>query len=992
METKNSRLHSQGGGALFQQNIRKVLFFSVFFLTALILIGFFPVQARTDETEEKQTTVRVGYYTDSEEFQYGASDEDHKTGYAYEYYQEVAKYTGWSYEYVYGSFTEIMDKLEAGEVDIVAGVSKTEEHLKTMLFPDYAMGGETYYIYVPDKDEDILATNTDFLDGKRIGVKKDTCMQTLVENYAAEKGVDVEIISYATLEDRMEAYNDGELDLLVTVENDRMEGFKPVYNLGSWDFYFAVNKNRPDLLEALNQAQEDILSNFPYYTSRLNDKYFNRSLVQQSISDEEKAWIRVNPEIVIGYLADYMPYCGTDSETKVLEGMLAEVLPEIEKHTGLTFTCVGFDSFSEMMESLHDGAVDAVFPIFGDLWYAEQQNYSQTLSIVSTRMAVVYKDNYSNDIYNKIAVAEGSPIQSYYLQTKYPDSELVDCGDWADCMDAINSGKATCTIADTDQIFRCKMQHAEFKELQMAELSQTVDFTFAVRRTDSTLYTILNKGINCLDETAANEAVIRSSYVDPAYSFSEFISAHFAVFCLLIVAFIAFLVLMFLLYRKQVKKDRAQIMEAYEREKKHIELQQQTQSALQEAYDAARGANRAKSEFLARMSHDIRTPLNAVLGLTTIARTHIDDPVRVEDCLSKISSSGAHLLALINEVLDMSKIEAGQMVVGHEEFDLVRAIEETLIPIQADVRSKDQELAVSMENICHKKVMGDKLHVQKVLVNILGNAVKYTLPGGKISLTVTEKSMNKPYVSCYTFVVEDTGVGISKEFLGHIFETFSREGLDEVNQEQGSGLGLSIVYNLVQMMGGDIRAESELGKGSRFTVTLFLKLPEREDEDSGAEERLPELSVQEQLRSGNHDGKHVLMAEDNELNAEIATEFLEMAEVSVDRAVNGAEALEMLEKAAPGTYDLVFLDIQMPVMDGYEAARRIRASEREDIRNLPVIAMTANAFSTDIKKAREAGMNGHIAKPLDIKRLAAVLEEFLGGGKKPEDSGEKPEA
>lgn len=528
-----------------------------------------------------------------------------------------------------------------------------------------------------------------------------------------------------------------------------------------------------------------------------------------------------------------------------------------------------------------------------------------------------------------------------------------------------------------------------------------------------------------------------------------------------------------------------------------------SKDALREAYELAENASRAKSDFLSKMSHDIRTPMNAIIGMTALAGSHIEEKERVEDCLKKITVSSRHLLALINEVLDMSRIESGHLTLAEEEFNLSDLLETTLEMIHPSVEEKNQELSILIENIQHENVIGDSLYVQKIISNIMSNAVKYTPEGGKIGVNICEKKTRLTRTGCFQFVFEDTGIGMSKEFLQRIFQPFERAEDSRIDKIQGTGLGMSIVKNVVQMMGGDITVESELNQGSKFTVTILLKLQETEeakqecladlhvlvadDEEvacvsvcnmleslgmksqwvlSGKEavqsvisqkeegdefqavildwkmpdmdgietareirkavgEEIPVIIISafdwseieneareagvdafiskpifksklsatfqsifdenssaaknpmEVYREHNYHGKRALLVDDNEINVQIAKELLEMTGIEVHTAENGKEALEDVLGKPEYYYDILFMDIQMPVMNGYECCTALRAQDREDLKTVPIIAVTANAFTEDILNAKHAGMNQHLAKPIDISQLQNILDKWL---------------
>jgi signal transduction histidine kinase/DNA-binding response OmpR family regulator len=523
---------------------------------------------------------------------------------------------------------------------------------------------------------------------------------------------------------------------------------------------------------------------------------------------------------------------------------------------------------------------------------------------------------------------------------------------------------------------------------------------------------------------------------------------------------------------------------------------------LELAVQQAESASQAKSDFLSNMSHDIRTPMNAILGMTAVAAMHIDDKNRVMDCLTKITSSGKHLLGLINSVLDMSKIESGRITLTEDEFNLSDSIQSLFALFHTQITEKNIELSANVVRIRHEQVIGDEQRLQQIFINIMGNAVKFTPEGGRISLDISERKSNVMDKACYQFVFEDTGIGMDKEFLDQIFEPFSRALDTTTARIEGTGLGMPIALKIAQMMGGDIVVESEPGKGSRFTVTVYLKLCDvnQEDLDSFAElsalvvddeetacesacEILQSLAIRSDYALGGdeaigkvrlfHDsdddfdlvlldwkmpgkdgvetareirkitgdeipiiiltaydwsdieqealaagvnafiekplfkskltsvlktvmkreaqqetltavsiaeptGKRILVVDDQELNLEVASEFLSCLGYESETAYNGREALEILGQRPEGYYSLIFMDVHMPVMDGYEATTIIRSMERQDMQKIPIIAMTADAFVEDVHKAMDSGMNGHIAKPISMDVLQRELKNWIG--------------
>lgn len=406
------------------------------------------------------------------------------------------------------------------------------------------------------------------------------------------------------------------------------------------------------------------------------------------------------------------------------------------------------------------------------------------------------------------------------------------------------------------------------------------------------------------------------------------------------------------------------IDEERRRQAETLEKERQAKLLLEEALEKAEKASQAKSDFLSRMSHDIRTPMNAIIGMTELAQIHIGDTERLKDYLAKIASSGAHLLGLINEVLDVSRIESGAIELEENNFNLRDMVNEVVEMLRIPMEQRKQTFTVNIDSDINFFVRGDNRRLKQVLVNILDNASKYTAEGGKISLSLMDMKKADTQAGAYRFIIEDNGIGMEPEYLEHIFEPFSRADDSRISKITGTGLGMTIVKNIITMMGGDIQAESSPGKGTRFIVTCYL----------GRCGEAPEPVLKEKYRTEkSHYDLRVLLAEDNQLNRQIATEMLELLGAEVELAENGKKAVEAVMTHPPYYYDIVLMDVQMPVMNGYEATMEIRNSKLENIHELPILALTANAFTEDITRARRAGMDGHLAKPVSIEQLRNVL-------------------
>lgn len=406
-----------------------------------------------------------------------------------------------------------------------------------------------------------------------------------------------------------------------------------------------------------------------------------------------------------------------------------------------------------------------------------------------------------------------------------------------------------------------------------------------------------------------------------------------------------------------------------ERKEKDEKLEEQ-RKLLEKALASAQKASQAKTMFLNNMSHDIRTPMNAIIGFTNLAATHLDNSELVQDYLGKIAASSSHLLSLINDVLDMSRIESGKVTLNETPCSLPQILDELHSIILADLNAKKLTFHLDDSALIHPYVVCDRLRLNQVLLNVLSNSLKFTPDGGSIFVTAAEREGDDKDTAVYEFCIRDTGIGMAPEFLEHIFEPFERERTSTVSGIQGTGLGMSITKNLVEIMNGRITVDSRQGHGSTFTFTFPFRLCEAPEE-----QKAPDCTPPQTLA-----GRHLLLAEDNELNQEIAVTILEEAGCTVDVASDGAQAVEKVRHCGDNPYDLILMDIQMPVMDGIEAAKAIRSMDNLHLAGLPIVAMTANAFEEDRQRVLSAGMNGHLGKPIDIGKLFSTLQNILGGG------------
>ncbi len=917
------------------------------FLTAFIAVLLFPLSVRAEDCRVKP--VRVGWYQ-SDMFQEGMSDEEPKSGYCYDYLQKLADYTDWEYEYVYGSWSELYEMLAAGEIDFMGGVSITEERRESMLFPDSEMGTEEYYLCRRAGDDTISTENRSSLNGKKVGLIYHNLMSDYTEQWIQAQGLDLTPIYYDSFEERDAALQNGEIDLETTTLDSALaaDRIREVAKVGEEPYYIAVSISREDLLEELNEAVTTMVSVDPYILQSLKYKNYGSILSGMEISAKETQWLAEHAVMVVGYLDDYLPYSDMDENGEV-QGLVTDALMnafeilKLEKTPEIQY--VAFSSYGEMLAALKNETIHLAFPVTSDLWQLEKEGVHASSEVVSDSGSLFYRSaNQKKDI-QRLAVNENNSLQIEYSERVYPDAELLYYSDIDACLTAVLKGEADGTIMDTMRV-QYVTENADYDSLTYVQLSAGTGKCFGVKHGNKELLLLLNRAIRALGTSYGVDYSYR--YIAGLYSYGlrDYLKAYlpeiFAAACLC-----SALILIILIWNIR-KKERAL------REKEALRKR-------------AEAADHAKSVFLFNMSHDIRTPMNAILGFTALMKKELDQPEKLKTHLEKIEFSGQYLLNLINNVLEVARIDSGKEVLDESITDLLN--ERTLILFENDIRKKQLRFCKDLQ-VVHRYVYADRNKLQEIISNLVSNAVKYTQEGGEITVRLREEACEKPGYAVYIYQISDTGIGMSEEFQKQIFESFTRERNSTESRIIGTGLGMSIVKKLVELMGGQVEVESVQGKGSTFTVRLQLRLA-----DDG--EKMLQTASDQKTRPLELSGRRILLAEDNELNAEIAITMLEEAGAKVDRAEDGVVCVDMLVSAPAQAYDLILMDIQMPKLNGYDATRRIRVLADPLKASIPVVAMTANAFDEDKRTAMEAGMNGHIAKPVSVEAIAETLGGIL---------------
>ena len=923
----------------------------------LLLSAVLPVKAVAETAPIK--IIRVGSFEDT--FNY-CNEKGARKGYGYELLQTLSGYTGWQFEYVTCDWSDCFEKLKNDEIDIMGGISYTEDRAEEMLFSDEPMGEEKYYLYVDLSRADISASNFKTLNGKKVGVLMGTEPEVMLTEWEEKYGLKTQHVNISNNEDVKQKLANHEIDCFVSLEESLWAelGISTITRVGKSSIYYVLNKDRSDLKEELDNAMRALDEAAPFYTADLCKKYFSLDY-KPILTGEEKAWLRKHGAIRMGFLTSDRGVSTYDPATGEITGTITDYIQFATDCLGnqeLEFHLVGYDDKEAELNALKSGEIDMVFHFDQSPNLAEEYRVACTNTTwTSNMMAVTNKQLFIENEVNRVAVPQNKISLTRYIAFYYPQWEIVDCDTQEDAIKLVKDGQADCFVTGVSSEEKYSKNHGFYS----VPLPNPANSCFAVKSGNRSLLSILNKTIKAMPTNMLTSSLAMHKSSSRKVTLSEFIKDNF--FMVLLVSSIAvaaILLTILKLLRKAYKAEAAA--------KKAANDTQELNAKLQIAVENAESANHAKSTFLFNMSHDIRTPMNAIIGYADLASRHSDDPAKLKNYMENIQVCGQNLLMLLNNVLDLARIENDKTEMEYSVSDVDKDFRNCVAMFRNQADSKGQTLMVTA-HLLHPYVYVDIPHLTEVCTNLVSNAVKYTGAGGTIRCNVTQKSGEKEGWCDTVITVADNGIGMSQEFQKHIFEPFERERTSTVSKVEGSGIGMGIVKKLVGLMNGTVAVESKIGVGSKFTVTIPCRIAS-EDETQAKRETNP--SDQKCLC-----GTRILLTEDNDLNAEIATELLQEEGCTVDRAKDGVECVDMLEKAANGTYQLILMDIQMPVMNGYDAARKIRRLDDPQKANIPIIAMTANAFTEDRQVALDAGMNDHIAKPINMNVLVPTLRKYL---------------
>ena len=923
----------------------------------LLLSALLPVKAAAETAPAK--VVRVGSFEDT--FNY-VNEKGARKGYGYELLQTLSGYTGWQFEYVTCDWSDCFEKLKNGEIDIMGDISYTEDRTEEMLFSDEPMGVEKYYLYADLSRADISASDYKTLNGKKIGVLMGTEPEVMLTEWEEKYDLKTQHVNISNNEDVKQKLANHEIDCFVSMEESFWAdlGISTITRVGSSDIYYAINKDRADIKEELDNAMRALEDADPFYTADLYKRYFSMDYTP-ILTGEEKAWLKEHGAIKMGFLTSDRGVSTFDPATGEFTGVITDYIQFAADCLGnqeLEFQLVGYDSKEAELDALKSGEIDMIFHFDQSPNLAEEYHFACTNTTwTSNLMAVTNKQHFNENNVNRIAVPQNKLSLKKYLAFYYPQWEIVDCDTQEDAAKLVKDGQADCFVTWISSENKYSKKYSFYS----VPLVNPVRSCFAVNSGNRSLLSILNKTIKAMPVNMLAGALAMYKSSSRKVTLSDFIKDNFFMALLVSsIAVAAILLTILKLLRKARKAEAAA--------RKAANDTQKLNAKLQVAVENAESANHAKSTFLFNMSHDIRTPMNAIIGYADLASRHLDDPAKLKNYMENIQVCGQNLLMLLNNVLDLARIENDKTEMEYSVSDIEKDFRNCVAMFRNQADSKGQTLTVTTQ-LQYPYIYADIPHLTEVCTNLVSNAVKYTGAGGTIRCGVTQKPGEKEGWCDTVITVADNGIGMSQEFQKHIFEPFERERTSTVSKVEGSGIGMGIVKKLVGLMGGTVEVESKIGVGSTFTVTIPCRIA---SENEIQAKRAADPADRESLR-----GTRILLTEDNDLNAEIATELLQEEGCTVDRAKDGVECVDMLEKAANGTYQLILMDVQMPVMNGYDATKKIRRMDDPQKANIPIVAMTANAFSEDKQVALDAGMNDHIAKPIDMSVLVPTLRKYL---------------
>ena len=930
---------------------------------AAFFLSFFMVLAGCGmgtcvQAETPRRTVKFAYYYDGD-FMY-KNDAGEYMGYDVEYLYELSKYAGWEYQFVeYDSFESALAGVENGEADIIPALFKTEERQQKLLFSAKNMGSIYVTLIVPPDDTSHSYNDYASFDGQKIGILAGSEDGESFRRLAAEKDIQADIVEMHSSDELLKALDDGTLDAVAISYLGSSSRYRIVSEFSPTEMYFGMNKNAESIAAELNDAMAQMQVNEPDFQTRIYNQYFQTRTGENPVfSKEESEYIATDPVIRVALRTDNAPYSYLDQKGN-LAGAVVDLFEKISTMSGLQFQYIPASSVDEATKMIRDGDVDVIGKIRSDYVIAYDNNIRMTNPYMSVAMTELTRKGTVEintvavpvslqTLYETVSARNGSTLKAVY----YSSAKT--------CFDALTAGEVDAVAIDVSSAtYLLNSSRASDYTLNMMN---GYDYSIAAGTSttaDTPLYGILNKCIRNISDYSVNELVLKHSTVS-MNSLQVLLNRIPAGVMGLAVAVLAAAVIgLIILIQREIR---------HSRQERELAAQKLQTRAKEQELMVAEKANEQKSEFFGNLSHDMRTPLNGILGYADLAMNHTEDSGKVQDYLGKIKISGNLLLDLVNDTLTISKLENKKYELHPESIDAAALLEETAVSVRAAAVKREIEFEVKTEQCGNRRILADRLCLQKIVLNLLTNAVKFTPAGGRVTLNAALADTGDGRAELQ-MEVGDTGIGISKEFLPHIFDPFTQERTSGYDSTSGTGLGLSIVHDLVQLMNGTITVESEKGKGTKFTVHLPVRCTVEKSAAAASMQIHPSLK-----------GCRVLICEDNAMNLEILQEIVQAEGILILSARDGSQGVAAFAQSRPYSIDAVLMDLRMPVMNGYEAAAKIRALSRPDA-DVPIIAISADAYAEDLARCQAAGMDSHISKPVQKEELFAALSEAFSARK-----------
>ncbi len=926
----------------------------------LFLLCFSKIQVLGKEEVKEKEVIRIGY-VGYEGFLTQDIDGNY-VGYGIEFLEEIATYTGWEYEFVYGTIEGHMNNLRTGEVDFLMQIQKTPEREVDFVFSEYIVGTEENLLYVRSDEERYYYSDYEHYNGIKIACVAESYQEAWLEVFAEKKGFVYEAYVKSSPAECFEALDNGLVDAVAIGSNYFDKNYKIVSRFGSSCFYAMTGKGNEALMEQLDTAMELIYALKPDFQKNLKEKYYGDINKYSGVfTREEIAYIAKDIEMTIAFLPNRKPYSYIDEEGNIV-GIFPDILKKIEKEIGITFHYVMMPQGMTPFQYMEKNPSHLVAGVSAENEQFQSSNYILSEYLYTDNVAILSKSDaqYSINVeegYYKLAVPKSFIALQNYIQKNCPEFEMILVESTEDGLEMVRNGEVEFMAQDTSVLasFLKKPIYEDFAILPNFFMEMKMVVVGLSLNEHVLCMQLIDKGLAMISERELAQYVVNHTLLntyqltckDIVYRFRY---PLFIIVILLVLVFVTIGIIIVI-------------------QNKHFAVIQSKNVELGKAVAQANSANEAKSTFLARMSHEIRTPLNSIIGMNTLCKHHLNEPEKVKEYLNKMENSAKVLSGVINDILDMTAIESNKIKIEAVEFS-IKQLFHTIEDIYFEqCKTKGIRFEINIEKIGKTKLLGDVLRLKQIFMNLVSNAYKFTSAGGSITIKAEEVSVQdgKAY---YKFCVTDTGEGMSKDMQSRLFLPFEQESASTAKYHGGSGLGLSIVKNLVELMSGSIYCESEKGVGTSFIVSIPFVISEDTAE-------VEESTIKVNQKEYDFENRKILLAEDVEINVEIVKEFLEEVNMQVDWAKNGCMAVEMFEKSAVGEYEVIFMDIQMPEMNGYEATKAIRASFHKEAKTIPIYAMSANSFTEDINESFQSGMNGHLKKPIEIEEVYSILQKVI---------------